>query len=127
MPTDSLPLLDVRIADLGRADGIGGDGPTMVERDEPWVYDLGDVDGHHIVVATNTDEQNTIGPGDCMELDLEPLRMVLWDNGWLAYLGPGNDRHVGTRECEDRWIDALEAEVAELGGDLTPEEVGDGE
>lgn len=121
--TDEQPLIDARIADLGRADGVNEDeGTPMVERDEPWVYEVTD----RIVVAVNTDEPNAVGPPDCgMEVDLDPFQMVLFDNGWLAYLGPGGGSHVGTREDEDRWIDALEAEIEALGGDLTPEEADD--
>lgn len=115
--TDGGPLLDVRIANL--AETVLDE--TMVERDEPWIYDLGEVDGHHLVIAVNTDETNLIEPERCMTYEAEPLRMLLWDNGWLAYIGPGNSMHMGPPAAEDRWIDALEAEVERHGGDLTPE------
>lgn len=121
--SESAPLLDVRIAELA---GAVLD-ETMVERDDPWVYRLDDVDGHDVVIAVNTDEPNEIEPDDCMKFDAEPFRMLLWDNGWLAYIGPQGDRHVGDRDDEDRWIDALEDEIRACGGDVSPEEGSDAE
>lgn len=114
---ESQPLLDVRIAELGSA--VLDE--TIIERDEPWVYDLGEVDGHEIVIATNTDEENLVDPEGCMEVDFAPFQMGLWDNGWLAYRGPGGQRHLGPEAAEHRWIDALEDEIEEHGGDISPE------
>lgn len=122
---DEQPLLDVRIADLATAHL---DGQTMVDRDEPWTYELPEREGHDVVVAINTDEPNDIDPPGCMVVeDAAPHRMLLWDNGWVVYQGPGGGGHVGGPDDEDRWIEQLSSEVRRLGGDLTVPEGDDDE
>lgn len=110
------PLLDVRIAELGQAVLE----ETIVERDGPWVYEL-DGGEHSVVVVVNTDEPNTVDVPDGAEQELDPFRMVVYDNGWPAYMGPNGETHMGGPDDEDRWIGLIEDAIREHGGEMVSE------
>lgn len=77
---------------------------------KPWEYKLND---QWYIAVNATNKAHCVEPLGAMKVEVKPLHMAVWFNGWLAglFTPAGGVFLAGSKGNEDAFIKALEANI----------------